>query len=330
MFWQNAYAGTISLPQASIMAAKVDALHDFLWWVSVFFMVLITGALLYFIKKYHRSNTGRETAYILGSHTLELIWTIGPLILMLVVFAWGYRDYLELRTQSPDAIEINVTGRQWLWNIEYANGRKTMNQLVLPLGKPVKLIMTSEDVIHSFYVPNFRQKQDVVPGMYTYLSITPILLGEHPIYCAEYCGTGHSDMLGKVFVVEPKDFQDWLDTGKLSGISKVSTAGSGTQQSAAKSLSDQGKDLFTSKGCFACHTVDGTPKIGPSFKGIFGKTEEMQDGAKVVVDENYIRESIVEPQKKIVKGFPPSMPTFKGLLSDDEINALIAYIKGLK
>ncbi|MEW6055193.1 MAG: cytochrome c oxidase subunit II [Bdellovibrionota bacterium] len=338
MFWHKAYAGTISLPQAATNAVRIDALHDFLWWMSVFFLALITFATLYFAWKYHRSKKGRETAYILGSHTLEAIWTIIPLILMLVIFAWGYRDYLWLRTEPQNPVEINVIGRQWLWNFEYPNGRKTMNEVYVPKGKAVKMIMTSEDVLHSFYVPNFRLKQDVVPGMYTYIAFEATLTGEHPVYCAEYCGTSHSDMLAKLFVLEPKDYDEWLETGKLSAAAKnyIGAAAKGKPDqpkgSAAptQSLADRGKELFNSKGCFACHTADGTPKVGPTLKGVFGKTEELADGSTVKIDENYIRESLMEPQKRITKGFPPSMPPFKGLLSDEEVNALIAYIKSLK
>jgi cytochrome c oxidase subunit 2 len=345
MFWQTAYASSINLPQASTVASRVDALHDFLWWLSLISLAGVTIALILFAKKYHRSNKGRETAYILGSHTLELAWTIIPLILMLFVFAWGYRDFLFLRSEPKDPVEINVVGRQWMWNFEYANGRKTLNEFYMPKGKPVKLIMTSEDVIHSFFIPNFRLKYDVVPGQYTYLSFEPTLTGEHAVRCAEMCGTGHSDMLAKAIVLEPKDFDHWLQTGKVSGVAKYEVQtpqeymvpGTATPPStgekssgAPKSLAEKGKDLYTSKGCFACHTTDGTTKIGPTFLHAFGRTEELQDGSKVTVDENYIRESLLEPQAKLVKGFPPSMPPFKGVLTEDEISSLIAYIKSLK
>lgn len=331
--WQSAFAGTIGLPQASTVAARVDSLHDFLWWISVFSLGGTTVALILFVVKYHQTKTGRETAYILGSHSLEITWTVIPLILMLGVFAWGYRDYLFMRAEQKDALEINVVGRQWLWNFEYANGRKTMNELYLPNNTPIKLIMTSEDVLHSFFMPNMRMKNDVVPGMYTYISFTPTLVGEHPIYCAEYCGTGHSDMLGKIWVLEPADFKRWLETGKAPAIVKASATSAPTEGApapAAMSLADKGKELASSKGCIACHTADGTKKIGPTWKGIWGTQEELESGQKVTVDENYVRESIESPTARIVKGYPPSMPPFKGLLNDNEINALIAYIKSLK
>lgn len=334
MFWQNAYAGTvIQLPQASTVAPEIDMVADIVFWTSFGFFILIFFGMVYFVAKFHRSRKGRKTEYILGHHGLELAWTIIPLVFMLFIFFWGLYVYQDLRKVPSDAYEVNVVGRQWLWNFEYTNGRKTMNELVVPKNKPVKLIMTSEDVIHSFFVPNFRLKQDVVPGMYTYISFNATMNGEHPIYCAEFCGTGHSDMLGKVVVLDEKDFEDWLITGKYPGQSadQIAQAGAAEQAGApTQSLAEKGKEVFNAKGCFACHSVDGTAKVGPTLFNSFGRKEELSDGSMIVVDENYIRESIMDPQKKIVKGYPPSMPTFRGLLSDQEINALVAYIKSLK
>lgn len=339
ILWQQAYAaGTITLPQASSIAAKTDSLHDFLFWMSVVFLVIVTTGMVWFVVRYHKSRKGRQTAYILENHKLETLWTVGPLILMLFIFAWGYIDYLGLRKNLPNPIEINVVGKQWMWNIEYTNGRKTLNELYLPNGKNIKLIMTSEDVLHSFYMPNFRLKQDVVPGIFTTIQFQPTMLGTHPIYCAEFCGTAHSDMLGKIIVLEPADFEHWLNTGKIpAGAPGVAMAAEPEKGAAAagstgpmKSPAEKGKDLYQAKGCFACHSTDGTPKVGPSHLNIFGRVEELQDGSKITVDENYIRQSLMEPQAKVVKGFPPSMPTFKGLLTDDEVNYLIAYLKSLK
>lgn len=339
-FGVSAFAGTIFLPQASTMAVRVDALDNFIWWLSIISLGATMAVMCYFVWKYHRSKKGRETAYILGNHTLEFTWTIIPLIFMLVIFAWGYRDYSFLRQEPANPFEINVVGRQWMWNFEYANGRKTLNELFLPNHKAVKLIMTSEDVIHDLSLPHMRVKADVQPGMYTYISFTPTLVGEHPIYCTMYCGTGHSDMLAKAWVLEPADFQRWYETGKVPQfvIDARKTApslaatpvASASAPGATMSLAEKGQAVANSKGCFACHTTDGTKKIGPSWKGIWGKKEDLEGGSSVTVDENYVRESIVDPTAKIVKGFPPTMPPFKGLLTDEEINALIAYIKSLK
>ncbi len=331
-FLNNAMASTTGLPQASAIAPSVDHLHDFLVYISLFFLFLVTVLMIVFVQKYHKSKKGRITEYILDNHALEALWTIGPLILMLFIFGWGYKDYIVMKKNLPNVYEINVVGRQWMWNFEYTNGRKTLNELYLPKDRNIKLIMTSEDVLHSFFMPNFRVKQDVVPGMYTTLEFMPTMTGDHPIYCAEYCGTGHSDMLGTIHVLEQSDFDRWLQTGKgpkaAPGTAMAATANNAPV--AGKSMAQKGEDLFKAKGCFACHSTDGSQKVGPSLKGIFGHEVELQDGSKAKVDENYIRESLMEPNAKIVKGFAPSMPTFKGQLSDDEINSIIAFIKSLK
>ncbi|HRK01025.1 MAG TPA: cytochrome c oxidase subunit II [Oligoflexia bacterium] len=343
MFWQSAYASTVGLPQSSTIAPTVDILYDFLVYLSVFFLILVTVVMVYFTVKYHRSKTGRETAYIVGSHTLETIWTVVPLVLMLFVFAWGLKGYREMRAPMKDPVEINIIGRQWLWNIEYTNGRKTLNELVLPKGKPVRLIMTSEDVLHSFFIPNFRIKQDVVPGRFTTLSFIATQPGVHIVFCAEYCGTAHSDMLAKAVVVEPEEFDEWTRTGKLPAhvnlnqiigavgapTSVAAATGNGSSQP-SQTPAERGKALAASKGCIACHSDNGTRMVGPSYKGIFGKKEEMADGTMVTVDENYIRKSLMDPNAQIVKGYTPSMPPFAGLLKDEEVNDLIAYIKSLK
>ncbi len=345
MFWQTAHAGIISLPQASTIAPGVDAVNDFIFWVSLFFLIAVPAVMLLFVVKYHRSKKGRQTVYISGHHGLEALWTIVPLIIMLIIFGWGFVEYTKMRTVAPGAIEINVIGRQWLWQFQYADGRQAMNELVVPLNKPVKLIMTSEDVLHSFFIPDFRVKQDVVPGSYYYLTFNSTMAGPHKIYCTEFCGTGHSDMLGLIYVLDEKDYSEWEKTGKVPEAmarsislaqgdavvaspsdSKNSNAAAGAKQS----LAEQGAALYNTKGCVACHSTDGSRRVGPTWKGVFGTTEQLEGGKTAVVDENYIRESIVEPHAKVVKGYPPSMPTFKGLLSDQEINALIAYIKSLK
>ncbi len=324
----TAHAGsTITLPLGSTEAYRVDILHDFLWGVSIVLLLGTTIGMLHFVRKYHQSQKGRETAYILGNHTLEFIWTIIPLILMLFIFGWGYKDYMAMRKQKNADIEIGVTGVQWRWDFQYSNGRKTLNELYVPRGKNVKLLMTSQDVLHSFYLPYMRIKQDVVPGMYTYLNFTPTDVSNQPVYCAEFCGTSHSDMLAKVIVLEPKEFDTWMVTGKVSGVAKSSPGG---VEPPAKPLAEVGRDLYSAKGCFACHAVDGTKKIGPALNGIFGHEVEFADGSKTVVDENYIRRSILEPQAQLVKGYPPSMPTFKGLLSEEEIAAMVAFIKAQK
>lgn len=334
---------SLHLPQASTVAPGVDAVTDFVYILSIFFTVTIPAVMIYFVVKYHRSRTGRQTVYITGHHGLEVIWTVVPLVLMLIIFYWGFQEYENMRRVSPDAIEVNVVGRQWLWQFQYTDGRQSLNDLVVPLNKPVKLIMTSEDVLHSFYVPNFRVKQDVVPGSYYYMQFTATQAGVHRIFCTEYCGTGHSDMLGNVFVLEDEAYAHWKKTGEIpTGLKALAATmgnvsgdiSSATDKSPAAaggdlSMAEQGRNLHKTKGCNACHSITGDKGVGPTWKGIYGTKEELQSGDSVLVDENYIRKSIMEPNFQIVKGFAPAMPTYQGQLSDKEINALIAFIKSL-
>jgi len=302
---------------ASNLASKVDAVIWFITVISLVFFILISIFLVYFAIRYRRRQENEETPYITGSHVLETIWTIIPSILLIVIFVYGFVVYKDMRTPPEDSLEVTVIGRQWLWQFKYNNGKTTLNELYIPEGRPIKLVMTSEDVLHSFFVPAFRVKQDLVGGMYTYLWFTPTKTGTYELYCTEYCGTGHSAMLGKVVVMSPEEYEKWEK---------------GEEEKAVASLppAELGKQLYTQRGCNACHSIDGSSLVGPTWKGLYGHEVVMQDGTKVTADENYIREAILEPQAKMVKGFGPVMPSFKGVISDDEITNLIAYIKTLK
>jgi len=302
---------------ASNLASKVDAVIWFITVISLVFFILISIFLVYFAIRYRRRQENEETPYITGSHVLETIWTIIPSILLIVIFVYGFVVYKDMRTPPEDSLEVTVIGRQWLWQFKYNNGKTTLNELYIPEGRPIKLVMTSEDVLHSFFVPAFRVKQDLVGGMYTYLWFTPTKNGTYELFCAEYCGTGHSAMLGKVIVMSPQEYEKWEK---------------GEEEKAVASLppAELGKQLYTQRGCNACHSIDGSTLVGPTWKGLYGHEVVMQDGTKVTADENYIREAILEPQAKLVKGFGPVMPSFKGVVSDDEITDLIAYIKTLK
>ena len=302
---------------ASNLASKVDAVIWFITVISLVFFILISIFLVYFAIRYRRRQENEETPYITGSHVLETIWTIIPSILLIVIFVYGFVVYKDMRTPPEDSLEVTVIGRQWLWQFKYNNGKTTLNELYIPEGRPIKLVMTSEDVLHSFFVPAFRVKQDLVGGMYTYLWFTPTKTGTYELYCTEYCGTGHSTMLGKVIVMSPQEYEKWEK---------------GEEEKAVASLppAELGKQLYTQRGCNACHSIDGSSLVGPTWKGLYGHEVVLQDGTKVTADENYIREAILEPQAKMVKGFGPVMPSFKGVISDDEITDLIAYIKTLK
>ena len=252
-------------------------------------------------------------ALILG---LEIIWTVVPTLLVLTMFYYGLTGFNFLKRAPQDAMKVKVIARQWSWLFEYENGLRS-TELKVPVGKPIKLLLTSQDVIHSFYAPAFRIKQDVVPGMVNSLWFQSTEVGEFDVLCSQYCGLQHAKMLTKIVVLPEEEFKKWYQTGK---------------EMEAK-LPPSGTQLFQERGCKACHTIDGTPGLGPTLKGLFGKTVTvLTDGKerKLVADEAYLRKSILEPNVDIVKGFPPIMPPLKGLLTDQEIDALVSYLKGLK
>ncbi|MGC8792869.1 MAG: cytochrome c oxidase subunit II [Bryobacteraceae bacterium] len=300
----------------STFARQVDPLFMFLVGLSAFFFVLIAGLTGWFILRYRRGRAARRGQAPTHNTALELTWSLIPLVLVVVIFFWGFHGYISAAVAPADALEIKVIGKRWLWQFEYPNGLRTVNDLRIPLGKPVKLVMISEDVIHSFYVPSFRIKQDVLPSRYTQLWFEAAEPGIHRLLCAEYCGRGHSDMLGTVQVLSQEEYQHWLD-------------GAGAEGEGIP-LPELGRQIYTQYGCETCHSLDGSRREGPSFKGIFGKPVLLTGGQSVVADENYIRESILNPQAKIVAGYQPVMPTFQGLLNERQINALIEFIKELK
>lgn len=347
MFFSQAYASTLPLA-ATDLAVRWDHLYEFLIIVSAFFFVAVIGAMIIFAIRY-RHRPGIKPKYLTGNHTLEAIFVFVPTVLLLLIFFWGYAVYHQMTQAPSDAYEIHVIARQWLWQFQYDNGRTTAAELYVPLNRPVKLVMTSQDVIHSFFVPNFRIKQDVVPGMYTSVWFEARIPGKHQIFCAEYCGTSHSQMLGKVIVLTDDQWKAWNEGRKIENIpdardvaanwdaqrrtaetDSVTDEVSAPQFEPVLSLAQQGKTVFETKGCASCHSVDGSKKLGPTMKGIFGQKVLLSDGSELVRDENYIRESIEQPQAKLVRGYNPVMPTFQGLINETEMNALIAYIKSLK
>lgn len=332
----QAFAGTVPIAGTAV-AARWDGLWNFLLGLSAFFFVLVVGAMIYFLIAY-RHKPQRKTSYITGSHLLEAVWIGVPTVILMVIFGWGYSIYHDMTQAPSDAYEVRVVGKQWLWTFQYDNGKTTVNEVYVPANRPVKFVMTSEDVLHGFYIPNFRVKQDVVPGMYSSLWFTATVPGKHQVFCTEYCGTSHSGMLAKVIVLDEKQWKDWNLNRPIGEVRDVKYYGAvegeeSPQQnvaSAVGSLAEQGKVVYEKKGCVACHSVDGTTKVGPTHKGLFGSKVELADGRTVTADENYIRNHIENPQANTVKGFNPVMPTFKGLISETEMNALIAYIKSLK
>jgi len=316
----------VGLPQASTVAKNFDVLFGFIFWVCLICFIIIVGLTAFFVLRYRRvdEQSDKKTPYITGYTPLEIGVSVILFVLVMIMFVWGWVDYRRILRAHPseETLEINVIAKQWLWDFWYLNGRHETNELVVPKGQKIKLLMSSADVIHSFYVPDFRLKQDVVPGTYTTLWFEANQTGEFQALCAEYCGSAHSSMLAKVKVVEPEVYEKWQSDWQVAKTAIPI-------QKEAAGLSEEGKKLFTAKGCNACHSVTGQKLIGPPLNR-FGQETELADGSKAAIDENYLRESIMDPQSKMVKGYPPVMPTFRGVLTDEEVNALIAYIKGLK
>ena len=297
--------------QASTFAHNVDALYLFLIAVTAFFSLLIGTLVVVFAIKYRRKSPDEVALEVHESGLLEIVWTVIPLGLVLVMFFWGARVFFQITRPPANAIEIYVTAKQWMWKLQHTDGRREMNELHIPIGQPVRLTMASEDVIHSFYVPAFRFKRDVVPGRFSTAWFEATKPGKYHLFCAEYCGTRHSNMIGWIYAMTPADYQAWLAGG---------TPG--------ETLASAGAKRFVEQACNTCHGEQKGAR-GPSLSGLFGKTVRMQSGQTLVADETYIRESIVNPQAKLLEGYPPIMPTYQGLISEEALLQLTAYIKSL-
>lgn len=304
--------------QASSKAHLVDNIYNAIMLLSVVGFIGLMGAMVYFVVRYHHTQNDKS-AYIPHDSRLETLWTVIPTILFVGIAIWGLVAYYDHTEIPKNAYKIKVTGKQWAWEFEYDyQGKKfsTLNKMYIPVDVPVVLEMTSVDVIHSFFVPSFRVKKDVVPGMRTHVAFTANKLGDIRVYCTEFCGTSHSAMLATIKVVRQNHFDRWA-----------------RREAKEANITDPvelGARLFNRKGCTSCHSIDGTRIVGPSLNGIWGREEEMQDGSKVTADADYIRESILAPQAKVVKGYPNSMNSFAGQLSEKEIDALIEFLKTLK
>lgn len=297
--------------QASTFAGEVDALYFFIFAVCAAFAIGVAIAVIYFGIRYRRRHEGEIGARIEGNLPLELLWSIIPTIISMVMFGWGASLFYHMRTPPAEAMQIYAVGKQWMWKFQHIEGQREINELHIPSGRPIKVTISSEDVLHSLYFPSFRTKIDAIPGRYTELWFNATTPGRYHIFCAEYCGTNHSGMIGTVIVMTPADYQAWLSGGGLEG-----------------SLAQRGAKLFTDLACVTCHLDSGLGR-GPSLHDIIGTTVELQSGEKVVVDEGYLRESILNSQAKVVKGFQPLMPTFQGLVSEENLVALIEHVKSL-
>ena len=296
--------------QASTLAPAVDNLYFFVLAVTGFFALLVSVLVVIFAIKYRDKTGERVGAPITGSIPLELGWSIIPFIVSMVIFVWSSVVFFQLIRPPDQTLEIYSTGKRWRWSFQHIDGQSEINELHVPLGRPVRVTFTSEDVLHSLYVPAFRVKADAIPGRYSSIWFTPTKVGEYHLYCAEYCGTKHSAMIGTVHVLEANDYQVWLSGG--GGLS----------------MAARGEQLFQQLGCVSCHLNDGTGR-GPALGGIFGKPVQLATGAAVVVDDTYVRESILTPQAKLVAGYQALMPTFQGLVNEEAVMSLIEYIKSI-
>jgi cytochrome c oxidase subunit 2 len=302
------------LPEsASTKSGDVDALFFYLIGVTLFFTLLISGVIVFFVIKYRRRTPFEIPRPVAGSHKLETIWSVIPLLIALSMFVWGAQLYFVQVRPPTNANEIYVVGKQWMWKLQHTTGQREINELHVPVGRKIKLIMTSEDAIHSFFIPAFRIKTDVLPGRYTVQWFEATKHGTYHLFCAEYCGMNHSGMIGSVVVMEATEFDNWL-------------SGNASQQAPAVA----GQQLYQSLGCVTCHGANGEGGRGPALAGLFGRQVFLTNGQTLTADEGYIRESIENPQAKIVNGFGPIMPTFQGQLTPEQLIQIMAYIKSLQ
>lgn len=298
--------------QASTIASGVDGVYFLLTGLSLFFALTVLFFIFFFAIKYRRGSNADRSGIVFESRKLELFWSIVPLVLAMTVFVIQARAYFNLYRPPVNALEIYIVGRQWMWKAQHPEGQDEINQLHVPLNRPVRLIMTSQDVIHSFYIPAFRVKQDVLPGRYTSIWFQATKPGTYHLFCAEYCGTDHAEMGGSVIVMPEAEYQHWL------------SGGSGNLP-----LAQAGEALFQQLGCATCHQADNQGR-GPSLVGLVGREVKLEGGQTVTADEEYIRESVLNPRAKIVAGYPSIMPTFQGQISDEGLQQIVAYLKSLK
>lgn len=298
--------------QASTIAPHVDHLFYFLMAVSGFFTVLIFSLVFYFAIKYRRRSQNEVAQKVHEPLALEVTWMGIPFILMMVMFGWGAKIYFSDYNPPHGAHEVYVVGKQWMWKLQHPEGKREINELHVPIGQPIKLTMTSEDVIHDFFIPAFRVKKDVLPGRYSDIWFEATKTGRYHFFCAQYCGADHAQMKGWVVAMEPREYQQWLSGGTES-----------------ETMEESGKRLFQQLACNSCHFEDNTGR-GPTLRGVYGSRVTLTTGETVVADDAYVRESILRPDAKVVSGYPSLMPTFTGQVNEESVLKLIAYIKSLR
>lgn len=314
--------------QASTFAGQVDQMYIVLTLLALAFAVPIAALIVYFGVRYRSGANVNRVGALHESTKLEVSWITLLLIISLATFLWGSRLYAQMYNVPVDTLDVYVMGQQWMWQMQYPNGQREINVLHVPVGRAVRLTMISQDVIHSFYVPAFRVKHDVLPGIYTTMWFEATQAGEYDLFCAEYCGTEHSGMVGKVIALEPRQYEEWLSTHVAGGADPIPESSVGSAAEGQQTMAQTGEQLFTSFGCSSCHQPNGRG-IGPSLVGLLGKEQEMSDGQVIVADAQYIRRSILDPRAQIVKGYPAVMPTFAGQIDEQELFTLVEYISAL-
>ncbi len=317
--------------QASTFARKVDSLHYFVIITTMVMSTLVGLTALFFFVRFRRRSETQTTPLLNPPWWIETMFVVIPLGFFLFWFARGFTDYVEMRTPPKNAMDVYVQAKQWMWKFSYPGGPNAIGVLRVPANRPIRLLMTSRDVIHSFFVPAFRVKQDVLPGRYSETWFEAVGPGRHQLFCAEYCGTNHSLMLGEVIVLRPEEFDSWLADQRRGRVAQQD--GAPTQDEDVTPQADvvrQGEKFAVQYGCVKCHTIDGSPHIGPTWLDLYLRREQLEGGGTVVADEAYMTESMMDPRAKIVRGFNPVMPTFKGRLAGPEAAAIVEYIKSLR
>lgn len=312
----------LSFGAASGQAGRVDSLFVLITVIGGFFFFLTQGMLIYFAVKYRRRRRDRDndTPSITGNPLLEFLWILIPSLVVVAIFYYGWQVYSDLRIPQSGATEVYVNGRQWMYEVKYPDGRTAVNEIRVPQGKPVKFILSASDVLHGFYLPDFRVKMDMIPGRITTLWLQPDRTGRYQIFCTVYCGTGHSNMLAQLIVMPPDEYAEWVEKGGREG-------GEGGER---VPVAVRGERIVKNAGCLSCHSIEGKEKIGPNFRGLYGSKVPLEGGTSVTADEEYLRESIVDPGAKVVKGYPKVMPTFKTSMPPDDVRAAVEYLKTLK
>lgn len=298
-------------PQASTSAHEVDALYFALTLIALFYIAVVFVPIFFFCVKYRRGSPADRSNPPMGSNMVEIGWTTVPTVMGLALFAWGAVGYFRIERKPDNAIDVQVVGKQWMWKVQHAEGKREINELHIPVGRTVALTLISQDVIHSFFVPAFRVKQDVIPGKYTSEWFKPTRTGEYHIFCSQYCGTQHARMIGRVVVMQPQAYEDWLKTGEQT-----------------ESIVLAGQRLFHDRGCSGCHAPN-SKFHAPLLQGLYRKPVPIADGTMATADDEYLRDSILQPGKQITAGYDNIMPSFSGHLSEEEIMQLIAYLKAI-